>query len=173
MAKSGKATDKFSNIAAVSITEAVAGTIAYSKFNFPFSIMDKVGLIINRLEYWFGALNQLNTANDSVTMALIAGNTIADISLQTDPILLDSMRLVRVDIGTAASGFFERNPIVKDFASLPGGGILVAPSPLSVAIQSSGAGGVMTGIFKMFYTYVELSTEEYWELVESRRIITS
>jgi len=172
MAKT-KTGDKFANIAAISVTESAAGTTTYAKFNFPFSIMDKVGLIINRIEYWPGALQQLNTGNDSVTIGLIAASSVVDLSSQADPAILDTMRLVRLDIGAAASGLIVQQAIVKDFASLPGGGILCAPSPLNAAIQSSGAGGVMNAWLKIFYTYMEMTTDEYWELVESRRIISS
>lgn len=171
MAK-GKATDKFANIAALLVNETVAGTTAYGKFAFPFSILDKVGLLINRIEYSFSSLNQLDTSTDSVWAALIAANSIADITDITNPLIVDNTRLQRIDLGVAASGFFIQLPYIKDFSSMPGGGILVAPAPLSIAVKSDGAGGVMGVAVKVFYTYMELSTEEYWELVESRRIIT-
>lgn len=168
-----KKTDKAANLAALYVTEAVAGTIAYERFAFPFSIMDKVGLIISRLEYWFQGLAQLNSSGDGVTGAIIAASSLVSISNQADPAILDSIGLSRFDFGAAASGQYWATPIVKDFSSLPMGGILVAPSPLSIAIQSSGAAGTMAMWVRAWYTYVDLSTDEYWELVESRRIISS
>jgi len=135
--------------------------------------MDKVGLVISRIEYWFQGLANLNSSGDSVSGALIAGSSIVSISNQADPQIVDSVALSRFDFGAAASGVFWATPIVKDFSALPGGGILVAPSPLSVAVQSSGAGGVMALWMRAWYTYLTLNTDEYWELVESRRIITS
>jgi hypothetical protein len=173
MAKIKGGADRFANIAAINAIEAVAGTVAYVKFNFPFSIMDKIGLIINRIEYWPYNLSQLNTSTDTLTAALIAASTILDISNQADPAILDSFRIIRNDLGAAATGTLERLPIIKDFSSLPGGGILAAPSPLAVAIQGIGAGGVVGCWVKVFYTYMEMTTDEYWEMVESRRIISS
>jgi hypothetical protein len=168
-----KKTDKAANLAALYVTETVAGTIAYARFAFPFSIMDKVGLVISRLEYWFQGLAQLNSTGDSCSAALIAGTSIVSISNQADPQILDSVAISRFDFGAAASGVFWTTPIVKDFSQLSGGGILVAPSPLSIAVQSATAGGVMAVWVRAWYTYMDLSTDEYWELVESRRIISS
>jgi len=63
--------------------------------------------------------------------------------------------------------------MIKDFSSLAGGGLLVAPAPLYGFVISAGAGGVMDAWVKLFYTYVELAADEYWQLVESRRIIST
>lgn len=169
----GKKTDQFANIAAVEVTEAVAGTIAYAKFAFPFSIMDKMALLISRIEYWFGSLPSLNSGGDYVAAGIIAGNSILDPFNQADPLLIDSARILRLDYGTAASGEVVDQPRVKDFSRLPGGGILVAPNPLSAFVRAVNAGAAMSCWVKVFYTYMELGTEEYWQLVESRRVITT
>jgi hypothetical protein len=166
-------TDKFANIAAIQVTEAVAGTTAYAKFNFPYSVMDKMALLISRIEYLPLSVSNLNSSTDNVIIGLIAASAIVDIGNQADPVLLDSTRLIRNDLGAAATGALLQFPFVKDFSSLPGGGILVAPSPLCATIQSNGAAGVMNAWVKFFYTAVSLSTDEYWELVESRRIIST
>lgn len=168
-----KKADKNANLAAIFVTETVAGTIAYSRFAFPFSIMDKVGLTVQRIEYWIQGLANFNSTGDSVAVALCAASSIASISNQADPSILDSISLGRYDIGAAASGMLVTTPIIKDFADLPGGGILVAPTPLSIAIQGSGCGSTMSAWVRMWYTYMDLSTDEYWELVESRRIIST
>jgi hypothetical protein len=61
---------------------------------------------------------------------------------------------------------------VKDFAALPGGGIITPPSPLYAFLGSTGAAATLTLAVRFYYTYKSLSTEEYWELVETRRIIS-
>lgn len=171
MAKSQ--TDKFANIAAIEVTETAAGTLSYAKFNFPYSVMDKMALLINRIEYLPLSISSLNSSTDNVIIGLIAATSLVSISNQADPALLDSMRLIRNDLGAAASGALLSFPYIKDFSAMPGGGILVAPSPLCACIQSTGAGGAMNAWVKFFYTAVSLSTDEYWELVESRRIISN
>lgn len=168
-----KKTDQYANIAAVQVAEASAGTAAYTKFAFPFSIMDKMALIINRVEYVFSSLTQLNSGGDYVLMALTVSNAITSLLSLNDPLILDTSRIDRYDIGTAASGLFRDSPVIRDFSDLPGGGLLVAPNPLYAGIISAGASGVMGGWVRMYYTYMELNTDEYWQLVESRRVISS
>lgn len=167
-----KKMDKYANLAAMTLNMTVANTAVFEKFDFPFSIMDKVALLISRVEYWFTALNQLDTGQDYVVGALtVSKNTSSLVDIE-DPTIIDSMRIMRIDIGTAASGFFFTQPFTRDFSTLPGGGLLVAPNPLYLAVSSSAAGGVMGCSFRMYYTAVDLNPDEYWQLVESRRIIT-
>lgn len=169
----GKVKDTFANLAAIRVVESAAATQTSAKYNFPFSIMDKTGLIISRIEYWLPSLVALNTSADIVYVALTTNATVADIANQTDPLIVDIMSVIRTDVGTAASGLLDAMPIIKDFSSLPGGGLLVAPSPLYAMIQGVGTTPAIAAYVKLFYTYVDLNTDEYWQLVESRRIISS
>lgn len=167
------AIDRFANVAAILVAEAVAGTMATAKFAFPFSIMDKVALVLSRIEYHFADPGLLNSSGDYVVIALTASSTPADLAAQNDPLVIDNCTMHRVDYGTAASGNMFIKPHVKDFSSLPSGGILVAPSPLYAAIKSTGASGVCAAWLKLYYTYLEMAADEYWQLVESRRIIST
>jgi len=167
-----KTKDTRFNIAAIALTESAANTQTSLAFAFPFSVMDKMALNICRIEYWLDG-GQLNSTGDWVCAAISTGKPLASILDQTDPGLLDSHRIMRRDFGAAASGFLETVPFVKDFSNMPGGGILCAPSPLYAVVQSFGAAAANSAIIKLFYTYMQLSTDEYWELVESRRIISS
>jgi len=171
MAKSK--TDTFANVAALDITESGANTQTNTKFAFPFSIMDKMALIINRVEYEFANLNTVfAAAADQIIAGIITASTTSLID-PTDAGQIDVIKLTRNDYGAAANAEIIQQPFIKDFASLPGGGLLVAPAPLFGSIMGVSAGAAGRVKIKMFYTYVELSTDEYWQLVESRRIISS
>jgi len=174
MATKNSKVDTYANIAAIQVAETVADSIAFAKFAFPFSIMDKMALIISRIEYIFSSLTPLNGGGDYVIMGLCVSNSSGiDLTVPNDPQIVDTIRVDRYDFGAAASALFRDSPVVKDFSSLPGGGLLVAPNPLYAAIDSGGANAVMGGWLRAYYTYMELSTDEYWQLVESRRIISS
>lgn len=168
-----KQLDKYANIAAVTVAETVANTLASAKFAFPFSIMDKMGLIISRIEYYFNTPGVIDHTTDFTTLALLVSSTVSDITYQNDPLIVDSVALQRIDLGTAASGNFLMKPFVKDFSMLPGGGLLVAPNPLYGAVKGNGNTNVSGGWIKLVYTYIELTADEYWQLVESRRIVTN
>lgn len=168
------AKDTFSNVAAVFVQESAANTQTSTKFNFPFSIMDKMALVIQRAEYMVGNLpTALNSSGDLGIIALTVASAVTLITNQADPLIVDNYQVTRMDLGAAASGFFWPQPFVKDFTTLAGGGLLVAPSPLYAMVQGSGAAAAINGWIKLMYTYVELGTDEYWQLVESRRIISS
>jgi len=166
--------DSYANMAALSMTEAGANTQTTTKFAFPFSIMDKMALIIHRLEYDFTNLGTaLGAAADRLYLGIACAATISSPADPTDPLLLDAMRVTRYDFGTAGSAEMIAQPFTKDFTNLPGGGLLVAPNPLYGLIQGSGAAAAGTGTIRLYYTYMELSADDYWQLVESRRIISS
>ncbi len=168
-----KKSDSFANFAALGFAESAANTQTTTKFAFPFSIMDKMALVINRIEYWTGTYAALAAAADIFYLAITASASVTNIANQADPLIIDNMAFTRADFGAAASGQVIATPFIKDFSSLPGGGLLVAPAPLYALIQGVGCGSAVTAYFKLFYTYMELSSDEYWQLVESRRIISS
>lgn len=165
--------DTFANVAAIGVEESAPNTLTMFKFAFPFSIMDKMALVINRMEYWLSTPAVMNGDGDSLFMGVIASSVITDPAVQSDPVLVDSVKWQRNDFGAAASGFLWHAPLVKDFSSMPGNGILVAPNPLYAFIKGGGLSAAASGWVKLFYTYMELSTDEYWQLVESRRIISN
>ncbi len=169
-----KKTDTFANFAALKVLESAANTQTSAKFAFPFSIMDKMALIINRIEYVVGNLSAgFNSTADLVNVVLATASALTAIDNQADPMIVDAIRYSRLDYGAAASGMLITQPLQKDFSSLPGGGMLVAPNPLYAIIEGNGCASAMFCWVKLFYTYVELNTDEYWQLVESRRVISS
>lgn len=168
-----KALDKYANVAAIQVTESAANTQTSAKFAFPFSIMDKTALLISRIEYDLQSWDSFNSSNDLCTLALIAAASVVNMRNPIDPLIIDWVAFKRLDIGAAASGLIGQVPTVKDFTNLPGGGILVAPNPLYFALAGVGCAGVNTANIRIFYSYMELGTEDYWQLVESRRLITS
>lgn len=173
MASKASIMDKNANVAAVAVAEAAAGTLASVKFNFPFSIMDKMALTINRIEYFFNTPGYLNSSGDYCIIGMCVASTLADANAQNDPLLVDSAVFERIDMGTAASGLFMSRPLVKDLSQIPGQGLMVAPAPLYAFIKSNGASNPCTGWVRMYYTYQELAADDYWQLVESRRIISN
>lgn|SRR3972149_1952170 len=166
--------DKFANQAVITCTESAANTLTFKKLETGISLFEKVAWVISRIEYFVS--NQLaavfNGDGDSLQFALTATDQITTLSL-TNAAVLDYIELMRGDYGTAASMHFINRPITKDFSSLPGGGILCPPNPLYLGVKGTGLVNADTVIAKLFYVNLALKAEEYWELVESRRIISS
>jgi len=167
-----KRIDTYANVAAIYVEESVANTFTTAKFAFPFSIMDKMALVIQRIEYTLGGMDQLNSSTDRIVLGLFASSSITSVDDQSDPLMIDNIRIQRLDLGAAATGLIWPNPVIKDFTNLAGGGLLVAPNPLYAGVKATGAAGVTSSWVRLYYTYLELASDEYWQLVESRRIIS-
>ena len=118
----------------------------------------------------------MGAANDTVTVGLVLSNigtNYATLSSYADPALVDRLSIERCALGTAASGLFVLKPVVKDLSSLPGGGLLIPPTPLFGFAQGSTCDEAASIIIKIFYTIIQLEISQYWELVEARRVIQS
>ena len=163
--------DAYADIAAITVTETGAATQTSAKFNFPFSITDKVAILIHRLEYYLRSPVALNSSGDEVFFGITVNPTVVNIANLADPLIVDLVNVQRLDMGTAASGMLAHFPIVRDLNYLPGGGILVAPNPLYAMIEGKTSTPAMSVLIRMFYTSVEMGTDEFWQLVQSRRIV--
>jgi len=168
-----KSEDKWAQMAVMEATQSVANALEFFPFNFPFSIQDKTAIIIHMVEFVFSGINELVGAGDSFTLALTTSNKVTDITDWYDPQILTWERRRYYAWGTAASGMIIQDPFRQIFSDMPGGGILTAPAPLYLAIDTDSIpSATVTGWCRMWYTARQLSTDEYWQLVESRRIVT-
>ena len=172
-----KVTDTFANMATIVNTESAANTMTYKKLEVGFGTFEKVAWVIHKLEYFFFVNSTtFNSTEDSVTCALVTGNTRASLHVPevfTDPQVIDIANVARWDFGAAASGLVVIRPFSKDFSQLPSGGLIIPPAPLYGAIHSVGCAAANIVVIRIYYTIKELAVDEYWELVEARRLLTA
>jgi hypothetical protein len=64
------------------------------------------------------------------------------------------------------SQVFIGTPVLKDFSTLPGGGLIIPTAPLYVAMSSSGLASVGIMDVIMYYTFKQMSDADYIELVQ-------
>ena len=168
-----KGSDQFANLAVITVTEAVAGTLAFKKLETGISLFEKLAWIIHRVEYEYD-LNamQFNSTGDSMEMGFSTSDQIMTIA-STNPAVVDRFRCMRADFGAAAASYQFTSPFVKDFTNLPGGGIIIPPNPVYGFVKGTGLAAVAGFVLRMFYTNRPLAADEFWELVEARRIISA
>lgn len=166
--------DMFANYAIIGVTESAANTLTFKKLETGISLTEKVAWIINRVEYIIGSLvaAQFNTDTDKQLFGLSLSNAFALPALDEISII-DFNFIQRQDFGAAASMHFFVGPIIKDFSALPGGGIIVPPSPLYLYSVGTGLVAASTVVARIHYTLRVLAVDEYWELVEARRVLSS
>jgi len=165
--------DIFANIAYGSAIETAAGTMAYGEITSGIAMFEKKAWLISRVEYSFGIgkLALLVAEADYIQAGITVSNKLTGFDL-SDPALIDSVSIGELDFGTPANAVLPREPWVNDYSGLQGGGILIAPNPIYVAIFGYSLAAVAYVEARIYFTYVDLKPEEYWELVESRRLIT-
>jgi hypothetical protein len=173
MASKGSS-DKFANYAIVYAEEPSANHLTFKKLETGISLNEKVAWVINRIEYFVGGLNEaiFNTDTDALNYGLSVSNSFSTASHREDTII-DFNIVQRLDYGTPANSNLFVRPQVKDLASMPGGGIIVPPVPLYLFIQGSGLAYADSVTARIHYTLMELALEDYWQLVESRRVLSS
>jgi hypothetical protein len=166
--------EQFANFAIVTVAESAANTLTFKKLETGISLTEKVAWIIARIEYWPDPLTaaQFNATGDTLAYGMTVSNAWATPS-PTETAIIDFNAIEREDLGTAASGFFLQRPLVKDFTSLPSGGIIVPPAPLYLYAKGTSLVGAANVTARIYYTLLSLAVDQYWELVEARRILTS
>lgn len=167
------ATDTFANLAVITVTESAANTLTFKKLETGISLFEKLAWVIHRVEYFFDVnATQFNATGDALTIALTATDQIAALTA-TNQSCLDICEVLRLDWGTAATESTVLRPWVRDFTDLPGGGIIVPPNPLYLAAKGTSLVAASSTTARLYYTNYQLTPDQYWELVESRRIISS
>lgn len=166
--------DKFANQAVIYCIESAANTLTFKKLETGISLFEKMAWLISRVEYFITGMTAtaFGATDDQLDVALTTTDQLVALSLENNAIL-DMFSIHRVDLGAAATGGFHVRPITKDFSTLPGGGLICPPNPLYLGIKGTALTGANGCRAKIFYTTYELTPDEYWELVEARRMITS
>jgi len=163
--------DVYVNQAYLSVTESAANTLTFSKLETGVSIYEKVAWLISRIDYDFDLeATNFGATDDQLAFGLCVSDQITNIGLVNSAVI-ERNRVKRVDLGAAASGLFSFMPYQKDFSELPGGGLLVPPNPVYIFAEGTNLTTPMWVNCRMFYTVKGLSGEDFWELVEQRRMI--
>lgn len=159
--------DKYANILYDSVVQSAVNTLTFNSVEIGLSLFDKVGILIHRIE-WFNAEFNLVADADTVEFGLSTSNgwTAADSS---EPSIITFHKMMMVDYGTAATAATIKQPILDDFTTLPGGGLLVTPRPLYIFCDSSALAAAQTVKTRLFFTIVQLKAEDYFELLETRQ----
>lgn len=164
--------DTFANVAYASVTETGANTLTFEEIQSGVSIFEKNAWIIHEIDYYpaEASIQGMTGAGDTLTIGLVASNKVSSIDL-SDAAVVD---LIEIDFqlrGAAANAMFLFNPIRRIFDNLPGGGLIVTPRPLYLAAQGNNLGAAATARARIYFTVKTLKAEEYWELVEARRLV--
>lgn len=167
--------DKYANQAVITIVESSLNTLTFQKLETGLEMMSSKAWVIHRIDWYTGVLNiaTFNASGDRLDFGISQAefSVLPAVSSQN---VVDIQTVSRQDIGTAASGEFVFDPhVIRDFSNLPGGGLLVIPNPLYGFVQGTGLAAAMTVRAKLYYTTVELKDAQFYELWQSKVLLTS
>lgn len=164
-------TDRYANKLYGTVTETAANTISFGEIQTNVSIFDKVAWVLHRIEWYvYAEKTVLASADDVINMALVASNSLANLLLSS-PAVIDLLRIERLQFGTPANATLERQPYIRDFSGMPGGGIIVAPRPLYAAVLGESLPNPAQVALRGYFTVLQLKADEYLELVDFYRIV--
>jgi hypothetical protein len=167
--------DRFAQLAYLQVTESAANTLTFAKLEVATGALlgkQKFGLVIHQIQYMIPPTTRklLLDEDDVISIAITSGDNLTSIDLESVDVI-DNLTLGLNKYGAAASGWGVTLPIVHDFS--PFGSLLVAADRLYMAVKGLSLASACAVKCRIWYTMKELSVDEYWDLVESRRIITT
>lgn len=160
--------DEYSNVILADVTQSAANTLTFEELNLGFNIFDKYALLLQRWEVLWGISVEAEIATnaDSLSVAICADNTPSNLAFG-DRRIIDTLRL---QIQGAVTPVTRSYPLMKDYTSLSGGGLLLIPKPFYLAVDSTGFAAAATVNFRLYFVIVPLKDADYLELLEARRI---
>lgn len=164
-------TDQYANKFYGKVVESAANTLTFAEIQTNVDVFSKKAWILHKLEWYFGAnaINNLDAADDIFQAALVSSNKMSSLTLN-DAGVIDLFEL-QINYITGVGFAHAVMPIARDFTAMPGGGIIVAPRPLYVAVKGTSLAGVITAEVRGHFTALDLNADEYLELVDFYRIV--
>ncbi len=165
--------DIFANQGYITLTPTL-NTLSFAELASYMSVFEKRALLINRVEYFFSiaSLREMDAETDTLYFGLSTSDGFAQASIG-EASIFDYNAIVTVLQAAGVSSQLLREPFQKDFSTMPGGGILIPSRPIFLWMHSLGWAAAGSAEARLFFTVKELKAEEYWELVESTRLIGS
>ena len=171
LVKSGS--QDFANRALIKVTETAAGEVSHQRLVTGVSLFERAAFIIHRIGVFIGRnMYQLIVAQaDSITAALSTAETS---SLDQDnPNIPFLVQFSQDFVGTPASVLQWTAPLWWNFEDLPGGGLLLPATNLFGSVQGDSLASALTISLHLWYTPIQLEPDEYWQLVESTRMLSA
>lgn len=158
--------DKFPNMLYADNLESGANTLTFKEITIGLNIFDKVGIIIHRLEFYNWQVLLL-AVGDILEWGLSSSNGWTTVVPSETSIIMYHRKQI-ADYGTAGNNKIFTTPLVDDFSTLPGGGLLITPKPLYMFSKGAALGSASTVKMRMFFTVMKMKPEDYFELLEAR-----
>jgi len=167
----GTKVDKWANIIYAAVTETAANTLTFAKIETGYGTLNRVGWIIHRIEWYLGVgtPSLVVDNSDALQCAIVKSNLVSAITLDQAAVI--DLYQYQLHNHTSVGFTDQPMPIIRDFTMLPGGGRLVLPYPLYVAVRGISLASAATIAARIFFTELELTDADWVEMVEQTRLL--
>jgi hypothetical protein len=158
--------DQYANRALETVIMSAANTETFEQVRFGVGIFQGVALVIHRVEYHptAGTLHEIIANADFFDMALTNRDDLTNLDPTNQNVIVH--KGVHVRVVSAVGVISDHIPLISDFSTLPGGGLIIPANPLYVALDSAGFAAAGTCRFVIYYTFKQLKDADYIELVQ-------
>jgi len=164
--------DRFANKFYGTVVESAANTLTFKEIQTNVDTFSKRAWVLHRLEWYIPAaqIDKLTASGDFLDCALVSSDKLAALSLASAGVI-DLFTLAAAPVYTGVGFTTQQMPFIRDFSEMPGGGLIIAPRPLYLAVKGTSLASALTVELRGFFTNLELNADEYLELVDFYRIV--
>lgn len=168
------AKDKFDQFMHLSVTQSAANALTFGQVAIGGAVFEYAGIIFTRVEYYLEAtaISELVANADALDLALTGSDGLTDLSVD-QPQLYDRITLEVAVSGAPATAQIIEMPIIHDFSSMPGGGLMVPAQTLFIGMDSAGCAAAQTGVIRAYYHVEKLTAADFIELVQRYRVLST
>lgn len=164
--------DRFANVASIQNVQGGANVLTFNSLATNMGFLGRrdqaLAMVIDEIQYSPGlnSIGLMTQTGDRVTMAITDSEDPLDLEDLTDRRVLDFAQIVRLDLGTAASGVLIELPWRKQFFPP----LITAARTLFLGVNTSGLASGITTRARILYRVETLTGAELIELSEVFRL---
>ncbi len=161
-----RAQDRFANLLMAKVTMSGVDTISFTEILTGVSLGAGIGMLIDQIDYFFdkAANAELVSGSDAARVGWTVSDSLTTLKFDDRSVI----HLVEISPVFTTSGF-EQEVSPKPFQFFPP--IIRAAPRLFLAADTDGFAAAGTFYARMYFRYIELSTQEYLELAETGLVI--
>jgi hypothetical protein len=169
--KSSGIADNYANKFFGQATESAANTLTFAEINTGQNIFDKRAWILHRIEWYFTKENwaALIDGADALQAALVSSNQIT--SLNANSAMCIDLAEISIRHQTAVGFGNLVSPYIRDFSTLPGGGLIISARPLYVAVQGASLAAAQTVRVRGYFSQIDMTPSDYLDLLDFYRLV--
>jgi hypothetical protein len=167
-AKSTKLGDAYVNRALKTVTMSAANTLTFEQIQFGVGLFQGVAMVVNRVEWHlpFATLSELVGNADVIELAITNRDDLTALTPNNQSVLAYDM-IRSIAVGAVVSLEHLVMPLITDFSSLAGGGLIIPANPIYAGITTAGFAAAAQVNVIMYFTFKQLTDAEYIELLQT------